>query len=148
MYSNMSSMRLNRRHRRFFLKDTPLKKLRGCTKKLMSGGTTRAYYQIIYRWTAHWLHPYKQEMPDNTQTDTRTDNMQFFVWHGSQNLCQTIKKDQADRKCPLITDKQMAILDCIPCQTVQTGEHQQMDRWVLPKVAPSFAVDRKAMFFT
>ena len=23
--------------------------------------------------------------------DTETDNMQFFVWRGSQNLCQTIK---------------------------------------------------------
>ena len=26
----------------------------------------------------------------DTWTQRQTDNMQFFVWHGSQNLCQTI----------------------------------------------------------
>ena len=36
------------------------------------------------------LQQYNREMSDKSQTDRLMDNMQFFIWHGSQNLCQTI----------------------------------------------------------
>ncbi len=39
-------------------------------KKNMSDGTTRAYPQIIHRWTAYCLHPCKPEMSDKTQKHT------------------------------------------------------------------------------
>ena len=40
--------------------------------------------------TANWFHPCKREASYKTHTYTHTDNMQFFVWRGSQNLCQTM----------------------------------------------------------
>ncbi len=43
-------------------------------KKLMSGGQTRAYPHIIYKWTSNWLHVYKQQMPDKTDTEHGTQN--------------------------------------------------------------------------
>ena len=38
--------------------------------------------KCIWQWNSFTRH---------TCTHGRTDNMQFFFWHGSQNLCQTIK---------------------------------------------------------
>ncbi len=58
--------------------------------KMTSGDTTRAYPKTTYRWTAHCIHPVSCEMLDKSGTHALTDNIQFFVWHGSQNLCQTM----------------------------------------------------------
>ncbi len=37
--------------------------------------------------------PWDVRQITDRQTDALTDNMQFFVWHGSQNLCQTINHE-------------------------------------------------------
>ena len=39
----------------------------------------------------------KRKVVYKTQTDGRTDNMQFFVWYGSQNFCQTISQTKSSR---------------------------------------------------
>ena len=53
-------------------------------QKLMA---MKQLYKGVYRWTAHWLQPSWHEM--RTRHGWTEHNVQFFVWHGSQNLCQT-----------------------------------------------------------
>ena len=58
----------------------------GGRKKSMSGGQTRAYPHIIYKWTSNWLHVYKQQMLDKTETEygTRNDNVQVLFSPGCE----------------------------------------------------------------
>ena len=49
----------------------------GGRKKSMSGGQTRAYPHIIYKWTSNWLHVYKQQMPDKTDTEHGIRNTEW-----------------------------------------------------------------------
>ncbi len=42
------------------------------------------------------LHPCENEIADKTrktENGKRKDNVEFLVWHGSQNLCQTMRLD-------------------------------------------------------
>ncbi len=56
------------------------------TYKPYTGGQLTGYIPVRMRWrTRH-----------GTQN---TDNMQFFVWHGSQNLCQTMMNSKIFTEC-------------------------------------------------
>ncbi len=71
--------------------------LRGVAeKKSMSGGQTRAYPYIMYKWTSNWLHVYKQQMPDKTDMEseygTRNDNVQLLFSPGCEQPLRDNKK--------------------------------------------------------
>ena len=58
--------------------------------KLVCDGSMPMLIAMKQLWSTRGVMSHKPEMSDKTQTDRFTDNVQFFVWHGPQNLCQTM----------------------------------------------------------
>ena len=45
-------------------------------KVIKGGGTRRAPFQTIHKWTGYWLHYYQCDMSDKRNTERRTDIVQ------------------------------------------------------------------------
>ncbi len=69
----------------------PLNSRGGVREKINVGDTTRVPFQIIYKWTAHWLHSCPCNLADkrNTEHGTLTDGHCPLLTSG-QYLCQTM----------------------------------------------------------
>ncbi len=49
-----------------------------------------AYPHAISKWTGNWLHVYKQEMPDKTDTERRMTIGRSYSRQAVNSLCETI----------------------------------------------------------
>ncbi len=93
---NMLSMLCNR------FKYTPLPSGGRQRKKSMSGGQTRGYPHIIYKWTSNWFHVYRQQMLGMTDTECRMTMCRSYSRQAVNSLCETIIShggDVSKEKC-------------------------------------------------
>ncbi len=63
------------------------------TKKLISGDTTRTYFQVIPGWSAQTAYPRQQETADNSDT-THRQCSNLILALAVNSLCETIKQDR------------------------------------------------------